>query len=516
MLIKIDSKKNLLITSAISTLIFYLMAHGYRLCNPMFSGDSLLMVHQTDSAWQIALGRFIQPILVLLRGGIVSPFLISVISILFLSLSAFFLADFLEIDNTISLILITALMTCNTTLLAANSTFIAYSDFFTQALFFAVLGAWLMKKEKLVPLALGALSLSISLGIYQAYVCVAIGLVMIHFLLKMTTLPTFKDTAKSLLKYLSAFAASAVLYYGVWKLFQKIFDIWTANSYNGLASVGDYSDTSFFSVIATTYQQVFQYFFQPETFTTMPFHGISLSIFWVYLLRLCNIGIVLFLLVSLIKKGRESKLQLWHILAQIVILLLLPLGMNFVSVISKGMVHTLMIYAFGLVYILAIKLATFSGENITTFTKKQIPWAVTAILVITICWSNIVYSNQVYLKKDLQNESIHSLMTRIVYEIESMDGYEAGVTPVAISGTFENTPALGEMTAFQDILPYGMGNTPLTYIGTDYAYLTHILNVNMNLTRISNEHKTVCEMPVYPAEGSVAYVDGVLVVKVSE
>lgn len=513
---KIDSNKKLLIASAISTLVFYIAAHGYRLCNPMFSGDSLLMIHQTDSAWQIALGRFVQPILVLLRGGIASPFLISVISVLFLSLSAYFLADFLEIDSFFSLLLITAVMTCNTTLLAANSTFIINADFYTQALFFAVFGVWLLKKEQFLPIVFGTLSLSISLGIYQAYVCVAIGLVMIHFLLKMTTCPSFKDTMKSLLKYLLAFGASAILYYGIWKLFQKIFGIWTANSYNGLASVGDYSDTSFFSVIATAYEQFFRYFIHPETFTTMPFRGISLSIFWVYILRFCNVAIVVLFLFALIKKNRESKSQLWHILAQLVILLLLPLGLNFVSVISKGMVHTLMIYAFGLVYILAVKVTDFSEEGVVSFTKKHIPWLGIAFLIITICWSNIVYSNQVYLKKDLQNEAMQSLMTRIVYEIESFDGYEAGVTPVAISGTFEQTPALGEMSAFQDILPYGMGNTPLTYIGTDYAYLTHILNVNMNLTRISNEHEMVREMPVYPAEGSVAYVDGILVVKVSE
>jgi len=378
------------------------------------------------------------------------------------------------------------------------------------------LGVWFLKKETLVALLMGTLSLSLSLGIYQAYICVAIGLVMIHFLLKMLTSPTFRDTVKSLLKYLLSFAAAAILYYVTWKLFQKIFGIWTANSYNGLASVGDYSDTSFFSVIATAYEQFFHYFMYPETFTTMPFRGISLSIFWVYLIRFCNIATLLLLLFSFIQRNRKSKSKLWHILAQVVILLLLPLGMNFVSLISKGMVHTLMIYAFGLVYILAVKVTDGSQDKLIPITKQQIPQMGIALLVIILSWSNIVYSNQVYLKKDLQNEAMHSLMTRIVYEIESTEGYVAGVTPVAISGTFENTPALGEMSAFQDLLPYGMGNTPLTYIGTDYAYLTYILNVNMNLTRVSNELKEVQEMPIYPADGSVAFVDGVLVVKVSE
>lgn len=525
MFTKKNSKKKLLIVTFISTLIFYLLAHSYRFFNPMFSGDSLLMIHQNDSAWQIALGRFVQPFLVLLRGGIVSPFLISALSILWVALSVYFLADFLEINQMISIIFIAAVMVCNNALLATNATFLHSMDFYTLSLFLSVLGAWLLKRGNLLYTILGSLSFCVSMGIYQAYICVAIGLVMIHFLFQMMNRPTFKDTCKNLLKYLSSFVAAAGIYYLVWKLFQKIFNIWTADSYNGLSSVGDYSDTSLWSIIGSTYEKVVNYFIHPETFTTMPFRGESLSIFWVYLLRFCNIATVLILFFALIRINFKVKTNLWHKIAQLFILAVFPLGINFVCILSKGMVHTLMIYAFCLVYVLAIKAAEnalpdslehWVSVKPTKIHKSYIPWIAVLAFVLIVSWSNIVYSNQVYLKKDLQNEAIHSLMTRIVYEIESMEEYEAGVTPVAISGTFEKTPALSDMGAFKDILPYGMGNTSLTYMGTDYAYLNHILNVNMNLTRISNEHEIVKEMPSYPAEGSVAYVDGILVVKVSD
>lgn len=519
MLKKIESQKQLLIISTFLTLIFYLLAHGYRFFNPMFSGDSLLMIHQTDSAWQIALGRFVQPILVLLRGGIVSPFLISVISIFWLSLSAYFIVDFLEIDRFISIVFIVAVMVCNTTILAASSTYIPYMDFYAFALFLSVFGVWLLKSEKILFTVFGFISLSISLGVYQAYICVAIALVMIYFFFQLMTRPTLKDLFKSVAKYFVSFAAAAIIYYVVWKIFQKVFNIWTADSYNGLASVGDYSEITIFSTIITTYKNVLNYFIHPETFTTMPFRGVSLSIFWVYIIRFCNIAIVFMLIISFIRTTIKCKTTLWQRITQILIIVLFPLGINFVCVISQGMEHTLMIYAFCLVYVFAIKATEYCIAHTAEIQIRQkncFPWFVVLASVMILSWSNIVYANQVYLKKDLQDKATQSLMTRIVYEIESTEDYVAGVTPVAFLGSFENTSYIIDMDAFKDILPYGMGKSSLTYIGTDYAYLTHILNVNMNLTRINGDNEIIQQMPTYPTKGSVALVDGVLVVKISE
>lgn len=42
-----------------SAVFWYLFAHGYRFSNNMYSHDALLQIYQTDSAWQIALGRVV-------------------------------------------------------------------------------------------------------------------------------------------------------------------------------------------------------------------------------------------------------------------------------------------------------------------------------------------------------------------------------------------------------------------------------------------------------------------------
>ena len=485
----------------------------------MFAGDSLYMIYQNDASWEISIGRYVQPFLVVLRGAITSPFLISVLSMLWVSLSVYFAADFLEIRKMISVALIAAVMSCNITILSLNATFLSYMDFYLLALFLSVLGVWLLKKEKLVFLILGSLTLSISLGIYQSYICVSIALVMIHFLYKMPELPTFKSTFGKAFKYLIPFMAAAIVYYAGWKIFQEVFGIWTADTYNGMASIGDYSETGLGAIIAATYQNVLNYFIYPETFVTNTFRGISMSLFWSWLIRLCNLVILLIIVFALISMNKRHKTNAWQKTVQLLIIALFPLGVNFVCVVSKGVDHSLMIYAFYFVYIAAIKLVEnyLSNSESTQRTKSEAALRMAMLAsVAIISWSNIVYSNQVYLKVELQESAAHSTMTRIVYKIESMEEYIPGITPVAFAGNFDSSPNLLNGEPFNEILLYGVGKSVMTYPGTDGAYLSYILNVNINLTQVSSEDEAIRQMPVYPAEGSIAFVNGILVVKISE
>jgi hypothetical protein len=486
----------------------------------MFSHDSLLEIYQDDSAWQIALGRFMHPILIFLRGGITNPWLIGFCALIWLAASVYLVADILDIRNTISIILLSGVMVCNLTLISTNSAFLQEMDYYSLALFLSILGVWLCKKKSPLYIALGIAAMAISMGIYQAYISVAITLVMI-LLLKMTWEEGFclKSVAKDIAVYYVSIIAAAVLFYIIWKIFLKIFGIWTADTYNGMAGLGDFSDTGIFSLIGMTYSNVLYYFWNPETFTTMEFRGQSMSVFWLYLLRLANIFIVLKLIIEVAKKDIKKKVGAGRIALQVCILALLPMGMNFVCIMSKGMEHTLMVYAFIMLYVLAIWLQdkTVINENSKNSTSKVMK-AVTIITVGCVVWSNVVYANQVYLKKDLQENAMNSLMTRIVADIEDMDGYEPNVTPVAFVGSFENSPYIQELAGFEDILPYGMGKTTLTYSGTEQYFLKYELNVPMNIITLGEleQEDDIINMPSYPLKGSLAYVGDVLVVKISE
>jgi hypothetical protein len=244
----------------------------------------------------------------------------------------------------------------------------------------------------------------------------------------------------------------------------------------------------------------------------MVFHEKSMSVVWLYLLRVANIFIVAKLLLNILVGTFKPEIKRSKIILQICILILFPLGMNFVCIMSKGMEHTLMIYAFVFMYIFAVSVSevAFAAKG------KLIPKIGLIICILCVVWSNVVYANQTYLKKDLQEKAITSLMTRIVSDIEDIDGYEAGVTPVAFYGSFEASDYVQELYGFEDVLPYGMGKSTLTYIGTEQALLKYILNVPMNVVSLSDEDADITKMPTYPTNGSIGYVGDVIVVKISQ
>ena len=488
--------------------------------SPMLSGDSLLMVYQSDSAWEISLGRFVQPLLILLRGGIITPFFVSALAILWISLSVFLLTDFLKIEKVLSIAGVAAVMSCNISILSINVSFVHFIDLYTLALFLAVAGVWMLGRGKALTAVLGILSLSLSMGIYQSYICVGIGMVMLYFLFRAQKSDSFKKTAADIMKYVFAFAAAAILYLIMWKLMCQIFHVWTADTYNGMAGLGDYSETSVWEVLMKTYYNVFYYFWYPQTFTVITFRDVAMSLVWVWMIRFCNVAAVLVLIGVLVCENIRNKTSLWQKLLQILILLLLPVGINFVCFLSKGMEHSLMIYAFCLINIAALKAVEAYAPKQQDVTdqswKRCAPWAAVMLALAVVCWSDIVYFNQVYMKKSLQESAAQTLMNRIVHDIESMDGYVAGQTPVAFCGSFERTDYTRHIEHLEDILPYGMGKTSLIYEGVEYAYMKYMMNVNMNLTRIAGDNETVIQMPTYPNKGSVAFVDGVIVVKISQ
>lgn len=70
-----------------------------------FSHDSIAVL-QNDVAWQIALGRFLQQVYLLLRGKLCSPLLIGLISPTWLSLAIWILVELLDIHARVSILLI--------------------------------------------------------------------------------------------------------------------------------------------------------------------------------------------------------------------------------------------------------------------------------------------------------------------------------------------------------------------------------------------------------------------------
>lgn len=516
--------------TALITAFFCFFAHGYRFANNILSHDALLEVVQNDSAWQIALGRIMHPVLILLRGGICSPWLICTLETIWLILTVYFLADLLDIQSVVRRAALSGIVVCSHSLIATNASFLQCADLYALALLMSVLGVWLMNQDGMFKKFSGIICIVICLGTYQAYVCVALALIVMLEMRKLSDGEYWHIVLRNLFKYALVMIVSAALYLIGWKLIQHILAIWTADTYNGMAQLGDYSQVSFISVVIICYKRFFEFFVNPPVFVTMTFRNNNLSIIWEWLIRLVNAIVFVKLGMSLYKISRKNRYagsddkaarQQW-ICGNILLLLLIiafPLCCNFVCLMSKGMEHDLMTFAFVCPYFFAIMIDENADAASSRDIKKFIRYS-TPIFLAVIIWSNIVYANQTYYKKSLQEQSAVSMMTRIVNQIEQHEGYIPGVTPVAFTGTFEDSPYTTELPEFEEIKLCGMGKTALTYLGTDYAMLKYVLNVNMNLTRVSDwplvTDKEIAAMPCYPEEGSIDYVGEVLVIKISD
>ena len=83
---------------ALWTAVFLVVSHAFRWFSTAFNHDSLV-VHQVDGSWQALLGRYLVPAYLVFRGKIANPFLIGLISSVFLIISNILIVRILDIKT---------------------------------------------------------------------------------------------------------------------------------------------------------------------------------------------------------------------------------------------------------------------------------------------------------------------------------------------------------------------------------------------------------------------------------
>lgn len=509
-----EVKRKKLLNIFIYTTVIALFAHGYRFLNNLYTSDALVEVFQDDIYYQRSLGRFMQPLIMVTRGVICSPWLIGCVSIVLLTLSVYFISELLEIENGLLLFFLSGVLTCNVTVTSACAAFMPWVDVYALALLLATLGVWLYFKDKWWGYFCGSVLMICSMGLYQAYIDTALALITILLIGKLLNGEEAKGFFIRTGKIVGSLIGTAVGYWCVFKLILKIHHVAEATSYNGLSDVGQYEGVSIIGLIADTYQKAFSYLLSPKTFVSTILLDIRISDAWVILLRLCfwvcaGLAIAFIVLLNI-----QKKTPLWNRILQALALVLFPLMCNAVNIISKGMEHDLMVYAVFFFYVLVIYVISRAhGEG--GFSNVKLTLAMLPIALIV--WNSVVHSNQVYFKVDMQDRAALSYATRVVASIENTEGYEPGVTPVVFIGWPEPGRNFSEVLYLRDVHCYGADTkTPFSYGGSLPSYLRNFLAVPMNITEEDIPDSLVKEMNEYPGDNSIAYYNDILVVKFSE
>ena len=244
------------------------LVHLYVFTNIIPNSDGLSRIF--DPQQMTVSGRWFLHFASYFNGFTQMPAVIGLFSVLFLALAAALAVSLLGIRSRALSALSGALMAAFP---AVGYTFLYLftASAYCFAIFLAVLSVSLARRGRWHWLA-GCLLLACSMGTYQAYVTVAIGLsLLVIFRETLDPSASFSATLRLGVRLMLFLAAGAVLYYGILLVFLQVKDL-ELLSYLGMdAASSGYPFSRLPGLLLDTYKQVAAFFFLPgsaNTFTS--------------------------------------------------------------------------------------------------------------------------------------------------------------------------------------------------------------------------------------------------------
>lgn len=511
-----QSKRTLYVT-LLATFFWGLLAHGYGFLHDSFSGDSLSEFYGAmgSNAWKIQLGRFVVPAYkAVFRTDMTLPWLVGMLSLLWIGLAVYCTVRMFHLESGVMIFLTAGIFTANITVAATAASYMHDYDCDMFALFCAAAAACLWKHYDWGVLA-GAVLLALSMGIYQSYVLVAVVLVMFSCILDLLNGLDAWAVLKCGMKAIFMLILGGIFYYAGMHLVLKVTDIpMHTGDTNSLDAALTLTPRSILALTYHAYLDCFDRLLHVQS----PYPKQMIQVFT--LLQMAMAGGVLAIGIW------NHRIKVPGKLLCLILVGMLPFGMHLIYVLTSGIVHDLMVYSIWLFYLLVLLLcdwfARYGLEHPEKLFAKicKVPRWLCIGMLFVILYGNVQTANAMYLKKDLEQDAYLALMNRIVYRMETEEGYQAGETPVVFVGTHQllnkTIPGFEE---YRHIT--GMDSSLVANTAEDYrlrSYFRTVMNYPANIPgsdvfQAMAKDTRVANMPAYPSEGCMELIDGTLVVK---
>lgn len=442
----------------------------------------------SSGRWALALTSLVFPDLSM-------PWINGVLSLVMLTAAACLTARVFEIKNRLWQVLLGAL------LIVFPSQIVTFSYMFTCAPYaLAVLLAAgsayvLLCREGRRRYAPACAMLALSLGIYQAYLSIAASWCVVY-LLKRTL--DGEWSARRIVRCGVSCAAYLALSLAAYFAINKIVMLAAHTEYNSYADASFQTDiSSMLFGLRVAYTAFLGYFYRGY------YHLVASDTS--RLMHYVCLAVVMGELALWFIKDRPDRAR--GALAA-ALLALLPLSVNCLYVISAQR-HTLMLYSFTAVYILA----AVAAESLTVRRHRAARDAL-ALALAVIVGCNVLYANRLYLKMKLEYENAYAFYSGLTARVKAAPGYGAG-TMVLLTGDahellhsadeIDTSDLVGIMEGLinvysrSDFLTYYAGFDPPTF---DWARWD-----------ASGAATEIEDMPIYPYDGSVRCIGDFVVVK---
>ena len=480
----------------ISALIFGLAAHMFAFTNKLVNADEIESLFGKGAT--VTSGRWGLEAVKLLFPDYSMPWLYGLVSLVLLAVSVCLIVRLFDIKGRLTQVLLAGMITAFPSQ-TGTFCFMFTSSAYALAFLMAVLSAYLIARRGKALFPLAALLLTLSLSIYQAYIALTASFAVLCMAKRCMDGERAADTLlfglRALGMMLSALALYALVTFGVFRITGASFNDYVTDNANPLGLLGRVRMAYDFLVYYLSYRE----FALITGEASRRMHLVCMALCAAGLIRLC---------IEMLRAKRA--------LSAVVLLgctAILPLAVNCMFLaMSKGSIHTLVIYSFVAFYVLAAMLLerAFAGGAPLRRAARDVIYVSLAVALM----SNVYFANEVYLKMYLQYENAYSFYSILLSRVESTPGFDEN-TKLAIIGAQDNA-----ITSFDEIdTGYIMGpSKDLINIYSRENFLRRYLGCDIRLAsarEISMLEKTeyFAEMAEYPYYGSVRKIGDFVVVK---
>ncbi len=487
------------------SLITGLLVHFYMLSNKITNLDDIVCVPGVGGGK--VLGRWFQEPVHDLFSPWSSPALNGIMSIIILAIAACVIVNTLKLESITGAVLVgVTMMTLPST--ASNMYYMYLAPTFALSILASAINVQLTSKYKF-GFILGSILQFFSMACYQAYFGLSASLFVIVYLLMLIDGGDVFIIVKKGLRSILGLGISM----GAYLVSLKFVDL---SDYKGLSDIGQTSVSDILLAILRAYHRVLQYFVTaPESFMK----GAPTLFNRVLVVMLIGLLIALF-----IKK--KVYLKIVRLILSLVLLVILPLALGLVYVMAPQLSHasTVMIYSYSVFYFLIIAgmerlLAAGGGNKALAFFASLI-----FITLLLEFYSSARVVNNAYYRSYIAQNRVMQYYNRILTKLEDAEGFTYG-EPLTILGGFYPDPLPvashnmngNELVDFEGatledllFLPTHRDRVLQIWFGLETGDVTEDKKEKIMAT---DEFK---QMPVFPADGCAAKINGVWVVKINE
>ena len=473
------------------SLILLFAAHAFCFFNLTYSSPSVMFNAANGNSAQTASGAWLQPFYWRIRGAVASPLFIGLLCAAYLLLTALLSADLLGVSCMTGAFLLCGALTANSGVTSVLAGQLHTADTFSLSQLLGAAGVFLSMRMRFgfIP---GAAMIAASLAFGSSGFGCAAALAVITVILDLTRGHDAKAVLARSGKTLLAFAGGAALYGAgyIVLLARRGMDASASLQMPAGGLSGAWAApirTLFAPLTAYTHMNV--------------------------LLRLLLAALCAAALLHMLRRASLSRR-----IAVLLLTLSLPLCVNLPVFSAEPAGQFPLSFAYLDVFAAALLAAAWQ-----TFPHgSRLRYAAAAAFSVLFL-SATVFSNQVYLKKNLEMQSTLSVMTRVIDRAEHTEGYRPGYTPVAIAGTLEDSALSVPHQGFEHLaaLDAASGNYAVASAEDAVWYTYQIIGYPFNFVSLHEQttlskSEDVAGMPAFPAEGCVQFIGDTLVIKLSD